>query len=148
MQNLAELIPALQLAIGPVVLISGVGLLLLSMTNRLGRVIDRTRALRHAYVSAPAEQRLPIEKQIRIVQFRAHLIRSAILYAAISILCVAALIFAIFLFALMSINATVLIAILFSASMIALMVSLVYFLRDMYQALAAVEIDIDSLNQE
>jgi hypothetical protein len=34
--TLAELIPILQIAIGPVILISGVGLLLLSMTNRLG----------------------------------------------------------------------------------------------------------------
>ncbi|MFN9975717.1 MAG: DUF2721 domain-containing protein, partial [Phycisphaerae bacterium] len=31
-----DLIPVLQVAIGPVILISGVGLLLLSMTNRLG----------------------------------------------------------------------------------------------------------------
>jgi hypothetical protein len=30
-------------AIGPVILISGVGLLLLTMTNRLGRAIDRAR---------------------------------------------------------------------------------------------------------
>jgi hypothetical protein len=43
--SLTELIPVLQMAIGPVILISGVGLLLLSMTNRLGRVIDRARLL-------------------------------------------------------------------------------------------------------
>jgi len=40
-----ELIPVLQTAIGPVALISGIGLLILSMTNRLGRVIDRGRSL-------------------------------------------------------------------------------------------------------
>ena len=34
----------LQLAICPVILISGVGLLLLTMTNRFGRVIDREKA--------------------------------------------------------------------------------------------------------
>ena len=44
--TLTELIPILQIAIGPVILISGVGLLLLSMTNRLGRAIDRARILR------------------------------------------------------------------------------------------------------
>lgn len=43
--SLTQLIPTLQLAIGPVILISGVGLLLLSMTNRFGRIIDRARAL-------------------------------------------------------------------------------------------------------
>ena len=35
----------LQVAIGPVILISGVGLLLLTMTNRLGRAIDRARQM-------------------------------------------------------------------------------------------------------
>jgi len=44
--TVTELIPVLQVAIGPVVLISGIGLLILSMTNRFGRVIDRGVALR------------------------------------------------------------------------------------------------------
>jgi hypothetical protein len=43
--SLTEVISVLQTAIGPVILISGVRLLLLSMTNRLGRVIDRARVL-------------------------------------------------------------------------------------------------------
>ena len=43
--SLANLIPSLQLSIGPVILISGIGLILLSMTNRFGRVIDRARHL-------------------------------------------------------------------------------------------------------
>ena len=38
-----DIVPVLQIAIGPVILISGVGLLLLTMTNRLGRAIDRAR---------------------------------------------------------------------------------------------------------
>ena len=36
-----HLIPILQLAIAPVILISGVGLLLLTLTNRFGCVLDR-----------------------------------------------------------------------------------------------------------
>lgn len=144
MSTLTELIPVLQLAIGPVVLISGVGLLLLSMTNRLGRVIDRTRLLKQEYEQAMEVHKAPIGDQIKIVRFRATLIRSAILYAAISILCVATLIFAIFLFALSNINATLIVAVLFAGSMLSLIISLIYFLRDMYQALAAVEIELEN----
>jgi hypothetical protein len=40
-----SLLPMIQLAITPVILIAGVGSLLLSMTNRLGRIVDRTRIL-------------------------------------------------------------------------------------------------------
>ena len=43
--SVAQLLPVLQTAIGPMILISGIGLLLLTMTNRLGRAIDRTRTL-------------------------------------------------------------------------------------------------------
>lgn len=39
--SLTELVPILQLAVGPVILISGVGLLLLTLTNRFGRMLDR-----------------------------------------------------------------------------------------------------------
>ena len=41
--RLVDLIPSLQIAIGPVILISGVALLMGSINNRLGRTIDRSR---------------------------------------------------------------------------------------------------------
>ncbi len=44
-QSVAQLVPILQTAIGPTILISGVGLLLLAMTNRLNHILDRTRQL-------------------------------------------------------------------------------------------------------
>ncbi|MBL8152442.1 MAG: DUF2721 domain-containing protein, partial [Blastocatellia bacterium] len=40
-----ELTEILQTAISPVVMISGVGLLVMSLTNRLARTTDRARAL-------------------------------------------------------------------------------------------------------
>lgn len=42
--SVTELIPVLQTAISPMILISGLELLLLTMTNRLGRAIDRARS--------------------------------------------------------------------------------------------------------
>ena len=51
-----DLIPLLPTAIGPVILISGVGLLLLSMTNRFGRIIDRSRILAHEMRSGSARR--------------------------------------------------------------------------------------------
>ena len=53
----SQLVTVLQTAVGPVVVISGVGLLLLTMTNRLGRIVDRSRALAHqARATAGEEQ--------------------------------------------------------------------------------------------
>ena len=55
--GVSELIPVLQTAIGPVILISGVGLLLLTMTNRLGRVIDRARWIDEGYPDLPEDEK-------------------------------------------------------------------------------------------
>jgi hypothetical protein len=41
----SSFLPIIQLAITPVILLSGVGALMLTLTNRMGRVVDRTRAL-------------------------------------------------------------------------------------------------------
>jgi hypothetical protein len=41
--SVVQLIRILSASIAPVIVISGVGLLLLSMTNRYGRVIERAR---------------------------------------------------------------------------------------------------------
>lgn len=43
--RIGELVPVQQVAIGPVILISGIGLLLLTVTNRFGRILDRSRIL-------------------------------------------------------------------------------------------------------
>ena len=42
---LDHLVPILRVSIGPVILFSGIGLLILSMTNRFGRIIEPTRLL-------------------------------------------------------------------------------------------------------
>ena len=52
-------IPTLQTAIGPVILISGVALLLLTMTNRLGRAIDRARLIGPPWAGLIRRRALP-----------------------------------------------------------------------------------------
>ena len=54
--TLQQLIPVIQTAVGPVILISGVGLLLLSITNRFGRIVDRSRLLARELPRATAER--------------------------------------------------------------------------------------------
>lgn len=72
----------MQASIAPVTLISGVGLLLLSMTNRYGRAIDRTRELLKSLVSREArpdkKDEHHVKRQIRILYSRAQVMRSAI----------------------------------------------------------------------
>lgn len=93
--NLIEIVPFLQTAIGPVILISGVGMLLLVMTNRFGRAVDRSRQLmveQRKAEAGGAEDRGSLRDQIRILFRRARLLRRAIGLASGSVLWAALLI--------------------------------------------------------
>jgi hypothetical protein len=138
------LVPILQLAIGPVILISGVGLLLLSMTNRLGRIVDRAHALAHGLPRQEGPERAAVEAQLDILSRRGAVMRRSILYAVLSVLSAAVLVITIFIAALLHREAAVVAIALFIACMGMLIASLLAFLRDVNLSLAAVTIDVET----
>ena len=71
--SLEQIIPELRDAIGPVILISGVGLLLLTMTNRLGRAIDRARQLKRELPERTGHEREQTLAQVNQAQNEAML---------------------------------------------------------------------------
>jgi Protein of unknown function (DUF2721) len=144
--RLQDLVPILQIAIGPVILVSGVGLLLLSITNRFGRVIDRSRLLSDALRKAAPEHRERLSGQLRVLSLRGRLIRLAIIFASLSVLLAAVLIIVLFVAALLRLDAGLLIVMLFIACMASLIVSLIIFIEDINLSLKALELEIQSEN--
>lgn len=142
-----DLIPILQVAIGPVILISGVGLLLLGMTNRFARIVDRSRQLAGALHVAPERGRGLITSQLEILSVRARLVRLAILFAAVAVLLAATLIIVLFLTALAGLEAPWLLAAIFIACMGCVIVAMVVFIRDINLSLAALKLELDSVTQ-
>ena len=139
-----QLIPVLQTAIGPVILISGIGLLLLTMTNRLGRAIDRARILVGNLPNTTETRRDKIAAQLQILWRRARLIRLAIALASVSALAAAILIIALFLTALWQIETSWIIVILFIVCMLCLIGSLALFIHDINQSLAALKLELEA----
>jgi hypothetical protein len=137
-----ELIPILQTAIGPVILISGIGMLLLTMTNRLGRVIDRSRMLSSELKRHPDDQP-PIQAQLKILQYRAVLVQRAITLSAVGVLLAAILIITLFFTALFRLEDAWLISILFIGCMLCLIGSITAFIRDVNQSLVALRMELD-----
>ena len=76
----------LQLAISPMVLISAVGLLLLSATNRIGRVIDRSRALQEKISQAEGSARTAERAELQVLLFRCEILRWSVGLLVFSIL--------------------------------------------------------------
>ncbi len=139
--HLEQIVPILQLAIGPVIVISGVGLLLLSMTNRFGRIIDRSRILAEARHKAPVHGIHNIEEQLLIMMRRARLLRAAIACVAVSLLLDSLLIITLFLVELIGFNGTLFIITIFICCMLALIIGLLYFIADINVSLAALKIE-------
>lgn len=145
--SLADLIPTLQLAVGPVILISGVGLILLSMTNRFGRVIDRSRILTEDLRRAPRSARAKVLAQVRILARRARIVRAGIALAALSVLFAAILVISLFLGALLQLGMVILIVVLFILCMLSLIASLILFMSDVSLSLRALWLELPPQSQ-
>lgn len=145
---LHEIIPVLQTAIGPVILISGVGLLLLTMTNRLGRAIDRSRSLVIVLRTGHEHDRAATLAQVTIIYRRARLIRLSIALASLSVLLAAVLIIVLFLSALMKWDHGYLICLIFIVCMGSLIASLVTFIYDIHLSLVALKLELKQVKPE
>ncbi|HVO50796.1 MAG TPA: DUF2721 domain-containing protein [Thermoanaerobaculia bacterium] len=139
-----DVVPLLQVAVGPVILISGVGLLLLSMTNQFGRLLDRARRLAHELRAAGEDERVGLIAQLRVLTARAGLVRLAIALSATSLLLAALLIILLFLAALFGLELAVVLSCVFIACMACLIGSLLVFLRDINVSLHAFKLEIEA----
>jgi len=146
--TLHEIVPVLQVATGPVILISGIGLLLLTMTNRLGRTIDRARILCREPLDASGKRNPQSLTQISIIYQRARVLRVSIGLAGFSVLLVSALIIILFVGALLDWQAGVFVVLVFIASMISLFGSLVAFLYDINLALRALRLELQAVKPD
>jgi hypothetical protein len=141
MENLtSETVKLMTSAIAPVTLISGVGLLLLSMTNRYNQVVIRIRALlQEARHPDSAQERAVISEQIQTLYRRARLLRATVIVASASIFCVG--ITMVFLFASLLGGFGLMLAAesFFMLSLLFLVASVALFIRDFAISLKAIQ---------
>jgi hypothetical protein len=136
-------LPIIQTAITPVILLSGVGALMITLTNRMGRIVDRTRTLAGQAQTAAAASRAPIDEQLAIMWRRARLVRHAVTFAGLSMLLACVLVMVIFVDAFFERRFGLEMVVIFGASVGALILALVWFLRDIWMSLWALKIEVD-----
>jgi hypothetical protein len=123
-----------------VILLSGVGLMIGTMNNRLGRTIDRSRLLVESRNRATdAAHRERQKDQLAVLWRRAHILRTAITLAVNCVLLIAILIIVVFVSALLKWENVAIVIALFIAALASLIASLVYFIRDVNMSLHALE---------
>jgi Protein of unknown function (DUF2721) len=143
MESLNSLLPIIQLAITPVILISGMGALMITLTNRMARIVDRTRVVAEAMPAAEPELRAHLDSQLDIMWRRALLIRRAVTANGLSMLLSCLMVVAIFGSAMFGWKLEVLMLILFAASILLLIASLIEFLRDIFVSLHALHLQVE-----
>lgn len=143
----AQLVSILSASIAPVIVISGIGLLLLSMTNRFSRVLDLARDLvkeleNRSAPGAATPQKSSLGDQLKIIYKRARLLRLAIVFSSLGILFISLTILSLFLELVLRIPEDRISGPSFSLSLLSLLVSLYYFIRDVGMSLDAVKLQI------
>ncbi len=124
------LLRMIQVAITPVILIIGLDSLMLTMTNRLGRIVDRTWILTGLARAATGEDQSPAKSQLRMLFRRAKLVRMAVSLVALSMFVSGLLVVVIFLSALLGVEAGPVLLVLFVAAISLFLAALTYFRGD------------------
>lgn len=139
--NIESFTKLLQLSISPIAVISGAGLLLLSITNRLGRAIDRSRDVSEE-IEKDGGDNAAAREQLLVLVKRATLLRNSVFFMAFSVFLATLMILALFLRLFMGWSSEGLVLVCLFASVGCLCVSMILFLWDVSLALGALRVEV------
>lgn len=146
--HITNITHAIQLAVAPVFLLTAIATLINVLNARLGRTIDRRRALeKMMFESADNPKRVAVLDSERALQIhRLHVIYWAILSAVSSALLICLVIVGAFIGALLEIEVSRLIAVLFILAVVSMVFALILFLREVYLMIDAHDIYGEALH--
>jgi hypothetical protein len=134
--HIADITRAIQLAVAPVFLLTAIGTIITALNNRLGRAVDRRRILQDRLLHASREAAAEARVELATLAQRSRLIYFSILAAVTGALLVCLVVACAFIAALLAIDLSKEVAILFILAMCALVVCLALFLREIFLAVS------------
>ena len=132
---------AIQLAIAPVFLLTGVAGLLGVMATRLARIIDRARSFEQTWPALDAKARAAARAEIGGLERRRRVCSWSINFCTTAALLVCVVIVTLFVEEFFAMNLKWLAGALFVGAMVALICGLACFLREVYLATHTIGID-------
>ena len=142
MPDIDNLAKAIQLALAPVFLLTGIGALLGVMTGRLARIVDRGRAFAEGKVTPVFTDHPSIALERQSLEPRRRLTSIALTATTIAALLVCVLIAALFVEVMVQTPLNWLISAFFAAAMFALVIGLAFFLCEVHLAMRTVRIAV------
>lgn len=131
----------IQFAVAPVFLLSAIGSLLVVMTNRLGRTIDRVRDMEGRILRGELKRRAEIVQQLRMLDRRMWLVHRAIEMCTAAGLMICLVVALLFVGELLKVEPRFFVAAGFIAAMVLLISGLSFFLREIRVAMRTVHVE-------
>lgn len=147
-QPINDVTHAMQLALGPVFLLNGVGVLLAMLTSRLSRIVDRARTVEERLPKAEGDELREIHRVLGVTRRRARLMNRAITLSTVAALLVASLVALVFMGLYFAFPIGPPVALIFVLCMAAVVGSLWCFLVEVRVATAALRIGPGKLKSE
>ncbi len=138
---------AIQLAVAPVFLLSGIAGLLAVCTTRLSRVVDRARALEAAWPTMPPDLRIEARQEVDGLEARRRHASHAITFSTAAALMVCVTIVLLFAEEFFAVNLRFAGGGFFVLAMFALIGGLFSFLREVYIASDTLRIDAQRFSE-
>ena len=138
--HITDITRVIQLAVAPVFLLTAIGTLIAVLNIRLGRNIDRRRLMEQQLPGAAADKQADEQRalrELRLLARRIRLIYYAILSAGLGALLVCLVVAGAFVGALVAVDISREVAVLFILAMFAVIGSLSMFLREVFLAVTS-----------
>src|SRR2546430_1894550 len=135
--NVIDVTRLIQLAVAPVFLLTAVGTIIGVLSNRLGRAVDRSRTLEDRLRQLLPEGQKAARAELNLLSRRVRLVYGSIVLSVICALFVGLLIAVAFVDAFIAIDLSRFIGLLFIAAMLAFILSLLVFLREIFLAVSS-----------
>ena len=134
--HIGDITHVIQLAVAPVFLLTAIGTLITALNNRLGRAVDRRRIVQERLQHAGEQDAGESHRELATLARRSRLIYFSILAAVAAALFVCLVVASAFVGALLSIELSKAVAVMFIMAMCALVASLGLFLREIFLAVS------------
>ena len=126
----------IQLAVAPVFLLTAIGTVIAALNIRLGRAVDRRRDLESKLAAMAEEEQIFARQELAVIARRIRFVYFAITAAVTSGLFVCLLIAGAFIGAFVQVRLSYTIGAMFVFAMLALIASLLLFLREIFLAVS------------
>ncbi len=136
--NVIDVARLIQLAVAPVFLLTAVGTIIGVLSIRLGRAVDRSRTLEERLRQLAPEGQKAVREELNILARRVRLVYASMTLAVVCALFVGLLIAVAFVDAFVTLDLSKFIGLLFIGAMLAFILALMVFLREIFLAVTSV----------